>query len=222
MQTEIEENDKKMETMATTLQNLICESQAKNIPSTFAVYPNSSSRLPSSKEDEPKLNLKLRKGFRWAGGRFAAGTVAQGFRWAIVRFAATRIQGRRVVEMTKKNNNVKPTADVIWLAEHTHTDDGVLVWVDDKRSKQVHSELHDLVQNKDKEGAPQTQEEMLLQVLGPKSGYTRGKGSGYGGSIKARINEEQQQKICEQQKQIEELQSRLDASQKEMEEHKAT
>jgi len=63
---------------------------------------------------------------------------------------------------------------------------------------------------------------MLLQVLGPKSGYTRGKGSGYGGSIKARINEEQQQKILEQQKQIEELQSRLDASQKEMEEHKAT
>jgi len=63
---------------------------------------------------------------------------------------------------------------------------------------------------------------MLLEVLGPKSGYTRGKGSGYGGSIKARINEEQQQKIREQQKQIEELQIRLDASQKEMEEHKAT
>ncbi|KAJ8425414.1 hypothetical protein Cgig2_010253 [Carnegiea gigantea] len=62
------------------------------------------------------------------------------------------------------------------------------------------SDLHDLVQNKDKEAAPQTQEEMLLQVLGPKSRYTRGKGCGYGGSIKARINEEQQQKICEQQK----------------------
>ncbi|KAJ8443043.1 hypothetical protein Cgig2_004248 [Carnegiea gigantea] len=118
---------------------------------------------------------------------------------------------------TKKNNNVKPPVDVIWLAEHTHTDDGVLVWVDDKRSKQVHvsivfkcsltckssnyiNDLHDLVQNKDKEGTTQTQEEMLLQVLGPKSGYTRGKGSGYGGSIKARINEEQQQKIHEQQK----------------------
>ncbi|KAJ8437671.1 hypothetical protein Cgig2_028609 [Carnegiea gigantea] len=96
--------------------------------------------------------------------------------------------------LTKKNNKVKPTADVIWLAEHTHIDDGVLVWVDDKRSKQMHSDLHDLVQNKDKEGAPQTQEEMLLQVLGSKSTYTCGKGSGYGGSIKARINEEQQQK----------------------------
>ncbi|KAJ8440100.1 hypothetical protein Cgig2_026451 [Carnegiea gigantea] len=57
---------------------------------------------------------------------------------------------------TKKNNNVKPTADVISLVEHTHTDDdGVLLWVDDKRSKQ--SGVHDLVQNKNKEGAPQTQ-----------------------------------------------------------------
>ena len=72
---------------------------SSSVPSTFAFYPNSSSRLLSSKEDEPKLKLKLRKGFRWAVVRFAVGTVAQGFRWAIVRFAATGIQGRRVVEM---------------------------------------------------------------------------------------------------------------------------
>ncbi|KAJ8437670.1 hypothetical protein Cgig2_028608 [Carnegiea gigantea] len=69
-----------------------------------------SSRLLSSKEDEPNLKLKLRKGFRWAIVRFVAGTVAQDFRWAIVRFAATGIQGRRVVKMVKDPRG----ATIIW------------------------------------------------------------------------------------------------------------
>ena len=78
----------------------LCRSHASSsVPSPFAFYPNSSFRLLSSKEDEPKLKLMLRKGFWWAGVWFVTGTVAQGFWWAIVWFAATRIQGRRVVEM---------------------------------------------------------------------------------------------------------------------------
>ncbi|XP_021717634.1 uncharacterized protein LOC110685414 [Chenopodium quinoa] len=56
--------------------------------------------------------------------------------------------------------------------------------------------------------------------IGPKSGYTRGKGSGYGGSSKARLQQEQQQNLRKQQDQIAQLQCQLEASKKEMEEYK--
>ncbi|CAH9148036.1 unnamed protein product [Cuscuta epithymum] len=61
---------------------------------------------------------------------------------------------------------------------------------------------------------------MLLHVLGPKSGYTRGKGNGYGGSAKARLQVEQQQKLRQQQEKITHLQNELEATKKEMEEYK--
>lgn len=81
------------------------------------------------------------------------------------------------------------------------------------------------MQDKDKEPEgdqtrPQTQEEMLLHVLGPKSGYTRGKGNGYGGSAKARMQEEQQQIMRKQQDQITHLQHELEANKKDMVEYK--
>ncbi|KAL2899706.1 tRNA uridine 5-carboxymethylaminomethyl modification enzyme MnmG [Bienertia sinuspersici] len=72
------------------------------------------------------------------------------------------------------------------------------------------AQLHQLVKDKDKEpegneSRPSTQEEMLLHVVGPKSGYTQGKGNGYRGSAKARLQEEQQKIIQNQQDQISNL-----------------
>uniref|UniRef100_A0A803N670 Uncharacterized protein n=1 Tax=Chenopodium quinoa TaxID=63459 RepID=A0A803N670_CHEQI len=118
-------------------------------------------------------------------------------------------------DKTEKNDGVLHTADVVWLAQHTTINEGgILQWVDDNRSKEVHAQLHQLVQDKDKEPEgdqprPQTQEEMLIHVLGPKSGYTRGKGNGYGGSAKARLQEEQQQIMRKQQEQITHLQIKI-------------
>lgn len=40
---------------------------------------------------------------------------------------------------TKENNNVKPSADVVWLIEHTRKNDkGDLEWADTTRSKTIH------------------------------------------------------------------------------------
>ncbi|WCJ43925.1 hypothetical protein M5689_024629 [Euphorbia peplus] len=137
--------------------------------------------------------------------------------------------------MTQQNGGVLPPADVVWLAEHTHTNDqGVLEWVDDDgRSKEIHKQLHQLVQDKDKEpdgdeARPQTQEEMLRHVLGSRSGYTRGKGNGYRGSAKAILQQEQQRQPQDQilnlkselegsQNQIANLQNELQANKKQME-----
>lgn len=90
--------------------------------------------------------------------------------------------------------------------------------------------------DKDKEvegdqSRPQTQEEMLLHVLGPKPGYTRGKGTGYRSSAKARLQQEQQQIMQKQQEEQEQimkkqqdqimtLQTELDASKKAMDDYK--
>lgn len=66
--------------------------------------------------------------------------------------------------LTEKNDGVLPPADVVWLTQHTTTDDGgVLRWTNDARSKEIHAQLHQLVQDKDKEPEgdqmrPQTQE----------------------------------------------------------------
>ncbi|KAL2937507.1 Coiled-coil domain-containing protein 18 [Bienertia sinuspersici] len=86
--------------------------------------------------------------------------------------------------------------------------------VNDGRSKDIH-----LVKDKDKElegneSRLQTQEEMLLHVLGPKSGYTRGKGIGYRGSAKAQLQEKQQKIIQNQQDQISNLQNLLERNRK--------
>ncbi|KMT06096.1 hypothetical protein BVRB_7g164130 [Beta vulgaris subsp. vulgaris] len=133
---------------------------------------------------------------------------------------------------TESNGNVLPEPDVVWLAEHTNVDgDGVLKWVKDGRSKEIH-----LVKDKDKEpegdqSRPQTQEEMLLHVLDPKSGYSRGKGTGYRTSAKARLQEQQQQVMQKQQEeqqqimqkqqdQIMNLQSELEASKKAIDDYK--
>ncbi|XP_021764044.1 uncharacterized protein LOC110728709 [Chenopodium quinoa] len=67
---------------------------------------------------------------------------------------------------------------------------------------------------------PQTQEDMLVQVLGAKSGYIRGKGNGYRGSTKARLQEEQQMIMLKQQDQITHLKTELEASKKDMDEYK--
>ncbi|XP_048497437.2 uncharacterized protein LOC104886439 isoform X2 [Beta vulgaris subsp. vulgaris] len=139
--------------------------------------------------------------------------------------------------LTERNGNVLPEPDVVWLAEHTNVDgDGVLKWVKDGRSEEIHAQLHQLVKDKDKEpegdqSRPQTQEEMLLHVLGPKSGYTRGKGTGYRTSAKARLQEQQQQVMQKQQEeqqqimqkqqdQIMNLQSELEASKKAIDDYK--
>lgn len=67
------------------------------------------------------------------------------------------------IKKTKENNNVKPTADVIWLAEHTRkSDEGVLQWADQNRLKEIHDKLKNVVANA---GESKTQEEILLEVL---------------------------------------------------------
>ncbi|KAL2894885.1 Calcineurin-binding protein 1, partial [Bienertia sinuspersici] len=127
---------------------------------------------------------------------------------------------------TETNDNVLPDLDVVWLAEHTTLDgEGVLKWVNDGRSEDIHAQLHQLVKDKDKEpkgneSRPRTQEEMLLHVLGPKSGYTRGKVNGYRGSAKARLQEEQQKIIQNQQDQISNLQNLLEANRKAIDDYK--
>ncbi|WCJ39691.1 hypothetical protein M5689_020660 [Euphorbia peplus] len=127
--------------------------------------------------------------------------------------------------MTQQNGGVLPPANVVWLAEHTHTNDqGVLEWVDDDgRSKEIHDKEPD-----GDEARPQTQEKMLRHVLGSRSGYTSGKGNGYRGSAKAMLQQEQQRQQQDQilnlkselegsQNQIANLQSELQANKKQME-----
>ncbi|XP_038698633.1 uncharacterized protein LOC119996164 [Tripterygium wilfordii] len=74
----------------------------------------------------------------------------------------------------------KPPPDEIWLKQHTKkSKEGELQW-SDPISKEVHEKLHDLVVQQE-ETPPESQltnDEMLLQVLGQKSGYFRGKGAG--------------------------------------------
>ncbi|KAJ8429041.1 hypothetical protein Cgig2_034070 [Carnegiea gigantea] len=70
---------------------------------------------------------------------------------------------------TKESNNVKPTADIIWLAEHTHkSDKGVLQWANQNCSKEIHDKLTNEVANA---GESKTQDETLLEVLPHRSGY---------------------------------------------------
>ncbi|KAL2930299.1 Protein translocase subunit SecA, partial [Bienertia sinuspersici] len=118
--------------------------------------------------------------------------------------------------LTETNGNVLPDPDVVWLAEHTIlVAEGVLKW----------TQLHQLVKDKDKEpegneSRPQTQEEMLLHVLSPNSGYTQGKGNGYRGSAKVRQQEEQQKIFQNQQAQISNLQNLLEANRKAIDDYK--
>ncbi|KAL2937879.1 RIMS-binding protein 3C, partial [Bienertia sinuspersici] len=79
--------------------------------------------------------------------------------------------------LTQENQGVKPPADVIWLVEHTtRNNEGVLQWVDESRSKskEIHEQLKVVVAI---HGDSMTQEEILLDVLKPRSGYFRGKGT---------------------------------------------
>ncbi|KAF5733140.1 hypothetical protein HS088_TW17G00677 [Tripterygium wilfordii] len=74
----------------------------------------------------------------------------------------------------------RPPPDAIWLRQHMKkSKEGELQW-SDPISKEVHEKLHDLVVQQE-ETPPESQltnDEMLLQVLGQKSGYFRGKGAG--------------------------------------------
>ncbi|KAL2904296.1 3-isopropylmalate dehydratase large subunit [Bienertia sinuspersici] len=170
------------------------------------------------------------------------------------------------VEHILTNDNVLPDPNVVWQAEHKTLDgEGVLKWVNDGRSKDIHTctfkislkaglyiTIQDLsypnyrensakifiicyvfsfrpkfigLKDKDKEpegneSRPQTQDKMLLHVLGPKSGYTRGKGNGYRGSAKARLQEEQQKIIQNQQDQISNPQNLLEANIKAIDDYK--
>ena len=73
-----------------------------------------------------------------------------------------------------------------------------------------------------------TQEEILIQVLEPRSGYIHGKGTAVRAYVRRKqqleqrkIVEEQQGKIQEQEKRIKELQERQERQQREFEVHKA-
>lgn len=82
-------------------------------------------------------------------------------------------------------------------------------WADGIRSKEVHDKLKDVVA---KVEDSMTQEEILIQVLGSRSGHFRGKGSAIRAYCKNKqqleqnkLVMEQQEKIQEQEKQIKEL-----------------
>lgn len=73
-----------------------------------------------------------------------------------------------------------------------------------------------------------TQEEILIQVLEPRSGYIRGKGTVVRSYAKGKqqmeqrkLVEEQQSKIQEQEKRIKELEESQQLQKREFEEHKA-
>ncbi|XP_057252187.1 uncharacterized protein LOC104905114 [Beta vulgaris subsp. vulgaris] len=124
--------------------------------------------------------------------------------------------------LTQENNGVKPSADVIWLIEHTTEDEqGNLEWADD-RSKEIHEQLKDVVAA---HGDSMTQEEILLDVLKPRSGYFRGKGTALPGYSKGRqllehqnLIHNQQKTIQEQQQLIKELQQNQERTTKQLEE----
>ncbi|KAL2896873.1 Synergin gamma [Bienertia sinuspersici] len=112
---------------------------------------------------------------------------------------------------TKENDNVKPSTGVVWLIEHTRKN---------KKDKLKHvvTEVGDTM----------TQEEILIQVLEPRSGYIRRKGTTLRNYVRGKqqleqrkLVEEQQGKIQEQQKRIKELQESQERKQREFEEHKA-
>ncbi|KAL2924035.1 Two-pore potassium channel 3 [Bienertia sinuspersici] len=84
--------------------------------------------------------------------------------------------------LTQENQGVKPPANVIWLMEHTtRNNEGVLQWADESRSKEIHEQLKVVVAT---HGDSMTQEEILLDVLKPISGYFRGKGTALRGYSK--------------------------------------
>uniref|UniRef100_A0A803N8V6 Uncharacterized protein n=1 Tax=Chenopodium quinoa TaxID=63459 RepID=A0A803N8V6_CHEQI len=126
---------------------------------------------------------------------------------------------------TKENDGVKPTADVIWLVQHTHTNkEDKLEWADGTRSKIIHEKLKNVVATV---GDSMTQEEILIQVLEPRSGYVRGKGTALRGYSKGkqqleqrRLVEQQQQKIQEQEQRIKELEESHQKQQQELEDCK--
>ncbi|KAJ8420934.1 hypothetical protein Cgig2_033653 [Carnegiea gigantea] len=65
-----------------------------------------------------------------------------------------------LIPLIKENNNVRPIADVIWLAEHTRESDG--------------DKLKNVVANASES---KTEDEILLEVLPHRSGYFHGKGT---------------------------------------------
>ncbi|XP_056695147.1 uncharacterized protein [Spinacia oleracea] len=134
--------------------------------------------------------------------------------------------------MTKENDGVKPSADVIWLIEHTHTNkEDKLEWADGTRSKIIHEKLKNIVATA---GDSMTQEEILIHVLDHRSGYVREKGTALRSYSKGKYQmeqrrlAEQQEKIHEQEqriKELEEIQQKQQEEQKrqqqELEEYKA-
>ncbi|KAL2899136.1 Glutamate receptor ionotropic NMDA 2D [Bienertia sinuspersici] len=109
--------------------------------------------------------------------------------------------------LTKENNNVKPSTDVVWLIEHTRKNtEGELEWADATRSKTIHDKLKHVVAEV---GDTMTQDEILIQVLEPRSRYIRGNGTALCG------------KLQEKEKRIKELQESQERQQREFEEHKA-
>ncbi|KAL2922790.1 Reticulocyte-binding protein 2-like protein a [Bienertia sinuspersici] len=122
------------------------------------------------------------------------------WQYCVERFGSTEFK-------TQENQGVKPPADVIWLVEHTtRNNEGVLQWADESRSKEIHEQLKvDVAIH----GDSMTQEEILLDVLKPRSGYFRGKGTALRGYSKGRMQLEHQNLINEQQKQIQVQEQRI-------------
>ncbi|KAK7288518.1 hypothetical protein RIF29_01979 [Crotalaria pallida] len=126
-------------------------------------------------------------------------------------------------KMVKQNKGVKPHADAIWLAEHTHeNDDGELEWADPIRSKKyMYDELKEVITTN---GDTMTQKEVLLEALKPRSGYFRGKGTTLRGYTKGQHQilqqkemQKQQQIIQEQEQRIKELEEMREQDKKELE-----
>ncbi|KAL2900749.1 Synergin gamma [Bienertia sinuspersici] len=127
--------------------------------------------------------------------------------------------------LTKENNNVKPSVNVVWLIEHTcNYKKGELEWANATRSKTIHDKLKNVVAE---DGDTMTQEEILIQLIELRSGYIRGKGTTLCGYVRGKqqleqrkLVEEQQGKIKEQERRINELQESQERQQREFEEHK--
>ncbi|XP_073107436.1 uncharacterized protein [Elaeis guineensis] len=90
----------------------------------------------------------------------------------------------------------KALPDQVWLIQHTKKNkEGELVWSDPK-SKEIHEQLEEVVQQTQENESQMTRDDILLQVLGQKSGYFRGKGAGKKApSKRVRYNENVQEEV---------------------------
>ncbi|OIT36597.1 hypothetical protein A4A49_06472 [Nicotiana attenuata] len=95
------------------------------------------------------------------------------------------------VEESTRNpvNGQKAPPDRVWELQHTRKNDKEeLVW-SDPQSQQIHGQLQEIVEQQQFEENPMNADEILVTVLGERTGYVRGKGYGKRPAKKSRVQQ---------------------------------